>query len=621
MRKTLCLLGATILAASLVLSGCGGSSNSSSSVTPPTVTSVLRYVAGFVWVRGDAAQGTGPDALITASSTPPPGYFAPTAGTVTIGVADGDITRAADSEAFDMTADNKIIAIVRADSTSATGPFNMTVSASGLQFNGNPRTLSSATVSLGTPANSGTTLALEVGTPPTQPLTPGSPAAIEVLVRDREGNPGTATNPLRAPKPAGEDFVVGSSYDVAVAVFDADGTVITGLTPTITSSDPSAVSVVSGKLIPQTAGVPNTPVTITASIPSNTQSASFGGKLSFGTATGVKFKNLSKSELLWDTTGPVDSATVLVEVTNQYDAPMPGVTVTFSSPNVTSGNWSAPASGTALTPTSGTTNSSGQLTLAITGPTSAAGDSTTIANNPPKGANVITAAVGSVTDTVTVTIVRPVASFTITGPTRLDTNETAAYSVVSGVDVDGVNVPAPTGTVTWNISNTTASGNIGDPDDQSPRVGSAANISTTGVVTTGSNPGEAAVSATIGSVNSNTITVAIHGVPTKLKYTPATTATGYNSPGPINFEVSFLDSWGHTIDPDEITGLTKTASTSSGSNANVTGPAAPDRTFELTFTGTPASGSTMSVTMGGVWTGRAGAKTASFNITRSTNLN
>ncbi|MFQ3667848.1 MAG: hypothetical protein SNJ61_03030 [Fimbriimonadaceae bacterium] len=621
MRKTLCLLGATALAAGLVLSGCGGSSSGSSSTT---VTSVTRYVAGFVWVRGDAAVGTGPEALITASSAPPAGYFAPTAGTVTLSVADGTITRAPASEAFNMATDNKIIALVQANSSSPTGPFNMTVSASGLQFNGNPRTLASTSVSLGTTATSGTTLALAVGTPPDPPLQPGPPASIEVLVRDREGDPGTSTNPFRAPLPAGESFVAGTTFDVAIAVFDADGTAITGLTPVVTSSAPSTVGVVGAQLVPATNGTEGSPVTITTTISSSTVATSFGGTYTFGTATSVEILNLSKPTLLWDTSGPVDSATALVKVENQYGVPIPNVTVSVTSPTVDSSNdWIAPASGTALAFT-GTTNASGEMTLAITSPTSAAGNSSTIANNPPKGANTITATVGSVSDSITVTIVRPLSSLTITGPTRLDTGEVTAigdFSITGGVDVDGVSVATPSGTPTWSVVNTPATGNIGNPDDLSPREGSAATINASnGVLTTGPSAGEATVSAQIGSVSSNNLVVQIHGAPTKMVYTPATAANGYEgAPGTeVNFTVSFIDNWGRPVIAAELTNLTKSASTTSSANSNITWPPAPDLSFLLTIGA--STGGSMTVNTGGTWGGRLGTKNATFSLSRTTNI-
>src|SRR5438874_6661341 len=83
-----------------ILTGCGGSGSSTSQT--------IRVLAGFVYAKGNAL-GAGPEVVITASANPPTGYFAPTLGTVTLSVANGTLTRAPDSEPFDMSVSNAIV--------------------------------------------------------------------------------------------------------------------------------------------------------------------------------------------------------------------------------------------------------------------------------------------------------------------------------------------------------------------------------------------------------------------------------------------------------------------------------------------------------------------------------
>jgi hypothetical protein len=315
MKRLLIALLALALALG-ILSGCNDSNTTSAAVS--------RVLAGFVYVRGNSGSGS-PDVIISPNSNAPSGYFKPTAGTVTVAVTDGTITRAPDSEVFNMALGNEILCMVTQNST----PFNCTVSGSGFQLNGTPKTaFSTQTVSLGTTSSNGSVLGLNVGA---GSYTAGPPAQMRMTIRNRGGNPGNSGNSFVAPLPAtGGNWISGNSYDVAIGVYDAEGTVVSGATTALSSDDPVRLAV-AGTLLTTVSGggQPAANVELTASItsPVSTLTESFTANFNYGTTTTVTTVS-DQPTLMWEVAGGViNSSNLTVTVRNQFGAPIPGATV------------------------------------------------------------------------------------------------------------------------------------------------------------------------------------------------------------------------------------------------------------------------------------------------------
>lgn len=594
-------------AAALVIAGCGGSSGSSSR------TSVTRVVAGYVYVENNNGIDAGPSVIIAPSSTPPSGYYKPTAGTVTLTVNDGTITRSSATLSINVATNNEVIATVKSvDATPA-----VVVAGTGLELSGTPKgDLAAHSVALGTTTDNGKVLGLTVNAPGT--YTPGAVASIKVLVKDN----GATTPVFGAPGdviPSG--FISGDTYDVAAAAFDANGVVVTGATPVVTSSAPTVAVNGSSTVLTPVIGTGAAAGALTITTTVGSVNTAFTSSFGYGTVTHVTLTPAGPTALLWNVTGGPAPATqaVTATVTNQYDAPVPNASVAFTGTNIATNVWAVTAGGTAFASPTVTTGNDGTAANTLTAPANANGVLSN-ADKAVKGTNTLTATVNSVTGTATINITRPLASVAITGVSRLDVGTTSpavgvtnAFTITNGVDVDNDTVATPTGAITWSITNVPGVGNIGDLDDLTAKSTSAATINaSTGVVTAGAVAGQATVSVTVGTTPSNNLTVDIYGAPSKIKYTPATTAGGYSgSKTGVVFDL--IDNWGHTIPTAEYT-FTKTGTADSLSGAvfnNLAG-----RTFDITA----GSGSgTFTLTVSGNWVGATGG-TATIAKTRTTTI-
>ncbi len=625
MKKSLSWLLALALGIT-ALTGCNGSDDDNGG---GNVNAVSRVVVGYVYVEGNAGTGT-PEVIISPNSTPPAGYFKPTAGTLTISVADGTITRAPDSEVFNMATSNEIICAV----TQNVAPFQATVTGSGFQLNGTSKTaFTTQTLNLGTTANNGQVLAMSVGAPS---YTPGAPAQVKMTLRSRDGNPGTSVNSFLAPQTAtGGSWVSGNTYDVATAVFDAEGTAITGASTTLSTDDGSRLSA-SGALLTtaEGTGAPAADVTVTAAVNGSTLTETFTANFNYGTTTFV-LTDATATTLQWDVTGgAVNSTNVTVTVENQFNAPMPGETVDFTNPGKLTlpNTWNTTAAGTCFGVTSDTTDNAGQVVTTFSTPNPVDGDLGGVAgvsgDSLPKGANTVTATSNSVVGTDTVTITRPLGAFDISGPTSRDTGTTGSYTVINAVDVDSDPVATPT--VTWSVVNTAGASQIGNVGDQSLQSTAASTINaSSGVLTVGNTAGETVVTATsVGlPVVTDSATVDIFGSPVKVVLTPDTSAGSilgssgqYNgSPsGTQAFSVSLLDSWGHVISTGTYSPFTTVSSVNSASAGSITPGGVNVSGFTVTY-GT--SDGTFTVGINGTWTGANGGSPSVFNLTRTVGLN
>lgn len=641
MRKGLCFI---VASCALFVAGCGGSDSNNSSA-------VSRLVVGFVYVKGTAGSGTGDNVIISPSSTPPTGYFVPDAtGSVTLSVSDGTITRAPDSETFNMSAGNVIAATVRQNSA----PFSMTISATGLQRSGTARSFATATQALGSTAQNGTTLALDINDPGT--YTPGPTASIQLWLRNRGGNPGTSSASFLDPETStGGSWVGGNVYDTNVAFFDAEGVAKSGITPSVTTDDVTRLTYASNQLTAiaaQTAA----PVTVTVSEAVGAPvSLSYDADYTQGTVTTL-FISGSSPTLVWNEAGPVSSFGMGVTVSNQYGAPMAGLTVDWRNTeadlgdtgvfvNTGTNTWNTTSAGAVFSGAFLPTDANGQTAAIFSTPVSVAGPLAG-GDKQPKGLNNVQAFVGAVnSNTIGVTIVRPLESVTIVGPSRLDVGTTSSSSLISaqnyritgGVDVDNDAVATPSGPFVWAVTNVDNSANtVGDDGDLTTQSTSVASISgsTTGSsiqIAAGNNAGQVTVQVTDANGSplgtpSNTVTTEVFGKPSKLIYRSddssavqivngAGAFAGSNGSNFV-FTTRFLDSAGHEIPIGELALTAKTGSTDSLSGANITFPALPNRTFDLTLGSADGS---CTLAFSGTWTGILGGS-GSFNINRSTVL-
>lgn len=595
-------------AAAAVLTGCGGSGGSSA-------YSQTRIVAGYVYVENNNGIDAGPSVIVAPSSTAPDGYFKPTDGTLTLSVANGDITRAPDSTNFDLSVSNEIIASV--ESNDQTPTFD--VSGSGLELDGQAKgNLGSTNLSLGLPATNGTVLGITINAPGV--YTPGAIAAIRVAIRDN----GSGNGIFGAPEDIlTNGLVSGNTYSIAVVGLDANGVVVSGATPAVTS-DNVAVAVNGGStlLTPATGtGAPAGAVTITSD---------FGGAVShdivsnfnYGTVTTVALAPAGPTDLLWNV-GVAVPATInyTATVTNEYGAPVPGTNVVFTSNKVIANVWDTTTGGNAFAPANNATDNSGQVATVLSAPTSVNGVLAGADKNP-KGAGTLTATAGAVSGNASINVTRPLASVSITGPSRLDVGTSSSttvgsgqrYVITGGLDVDNDVVAAPTGATTWSVTNVAGAGNVGDLDDLTAQSTSASTINAgTGQVTAGAVAGQAQVSVTVGGTPSNVITTDIFGAPTKLVYTPATAANGYTGTQ-IGVVFDLMDNWGHLIPTSEYT-FTKSGTADSLSGAQFTNQAG--RAFDITA---GSGAGTFTLTVNGTWTGAQGGS-APIAKTRTTDIN
>lgn len=617
MKKSLSVFAVATLA--LALAGCGGGGGGASGAATPEDT-IGRTMVGYVWVKDNAGLATGPDIVITGSTTPPTGYFAPTAGSITLHVDDGTlIGRAPDDYVRNMADGNDII--VAADSVA---PFNVEVTAAGLELSGTPKTSfgnSSNTyvedLALGGP--DGSTMAMSSPGSPT--YTPGAPATVTVKVNN-------AAPPT--------EFVSGGTYSMGVAFFDVNGVAISGLTPTVTSDDAPRVAV-SGTydLTPaaSSSALAPGPVTIRAALSTdNSLSADFQATFSYGAVTDIDVAPAGPTELLWNTVGAPATVNVTATVTNQFNAPMFNEAVTWSNAKAPGNTWDTTTGGACFSAAAGNSDASGQVVVTISAPISAAGPLVGADKNP-KGLNTVAVAAGSANGSAQVNITRPIGSIVIEGPARMDVGTVSEVSgpnslrVTDALDVDNDSITVP-GTITWSVTNVPGAGTVGNTGDATPQSTSVSTIDpNSGVVTAGNIAGQLQVEAAGGTVTSNQLVIDVYGVPAKVFFNPNTAATAI--PGaageyagaagsPNAFSLTMIDSWGHTVGAGEMSSFMTTASTDSLSGANIT----PGGAGVTAFTVTLGSGDgTFAIATSGSWTGTAGGSPIPFSITRITGLN
>jgi hypothetical protein len=318
---------------------------------------------------------------------------------------------------------------------------------------------------------------------------------------------------------------------------------------------------------------------------------------------------------------------------------MPGEVVTFSTNKI-------PAAGNAWSGAEGALG--GNAFATQSGPTIAGGTFASTFDPPTalnpvlnagqlavKGVNIITATAGSASGTVNVTILRPIGSLTIAGNLAVDTGTPAStYSITGALDVDGDTATLPVGSVTWTLTNTPSGGNIGNVGDESPASVSAASGSSTAPtinVSPGNTAGQYTLQATIGTVNSNTLTTEVYGVPSKIFFSPATTASviagasgEYLTGGTgnvINVSFTFLDSYGHTVgggNPGGSAGFNYTGNIDSSTGGSLN-PGAGANNSAFTIVTGPGDG-LFTITTQGNWTGTHGGVGA-FNLQKSVGHN
>jgi len=624
MRKVT-MLGAGALALSL-LAGCGGGGSTDK---------VTRVLVGYVYVtKNSGGSYTGPttafilpannlNVIDPTPANPDSGdeipIAKPTAGTLTLSV-DGSLTRALDTETFNLASTNEIIC-------TAKGKVNglVTVSASGVELSGVSKNFASLSVNLGTTASNGTVLGIQSANTPT--YTPGAPDDIRIRMRTTKGVGGTAANGAwMSPDDMmtsngtglGAGFVAGQVYDLASAVLDANGIVITGASVTVTPSDLTRVTYASNQLT-TALGQTTADVQVTVAVSGATLiNKLFHGSYNQGTAASITVTPAGPTDLLWAASGVAATQNMTVTAKNEVGANVVGVTVNLTTNKSTTNDWNTGAfdSTTAVfTPASGVTDASGQLATVVTAPTSTGA---LAPGNPAKGTCTVTATVGANTGTATLRVVRPLGDVQITGPTILDTGASTPepsqvpvpaniVKVTSMTDIDTDTLaPADYPTVTWNRLNTVAGGaTVGNTGDTSPRSVSNATIAPNGVVSAGSIAGQVVVTATAAGVTSATpLTIDIHGKPSKLYYTPDTTHAGGGYAGAAgtsqHFDVTYLDSYGHDLTA-EVSGLRTQSGISSSAAGTISAGGVGLSGFDLTF-GTGTGTFTIALTTA-TWTG------------------
>lgn len=623
MRKVT-MLGAGALALSL-LAGCGGGGSADK---------VTRVLVGYVYVtKNSGGTYTGPttafilpannlNVIDPTPANPESGdeipVAKPTAGTLTLSV-DGSLTRALDTETFNLASSNEIIC-------TAKGKVNglVTVSASGIELDSVAKTFASLSVNLGTTASNGTNLGIQSANTPT--YTPGAPDDIRIRMRTTKGVGGTAVNGTwKSPDDMmvsngtglGTGFMAGQVYDLAAAVLDANGIVITGASVTVTPSDLTRVTYGSNQLT-TALGQTTADVEVTVAVTGATLiNKLFHGDYNQGTAAAITVTPAGPTDLLWAASGAEATQAMTVTAKNEVGANVVGSTVNLTSNKSSANDWQTGAfdSTTAVfTPATGVTDASGQLATVVTAPTSTGA---LPAGNAAKGLCTVTATIGANTGTATLRVVRPLGDVQITGPTMLDTGSATPnpaqlpvpaniVKVTSMTDIDTDTLaPADYPAVTWNRVNTVAGANVvGNTGDTSPRSVSNATIASNGVVTAGTIAGQVVVTATAGGVTSAVpLTIEIYGKPSKLVYNPDTNATGGYTGTAGNtqaFTVAYYDAFGHNL-TSEVSGLRTQSGISSSAAGTISAGGLGVSSFDLTF-GTGTGTFTIALTTA-TWTG------------------
>lgn len=662
MRRTL-MMGSLAIAAGLVVVGCGGGSGGDSGFTTAT-----RTVAGFVYVRTDLAPAGSPNVVVTPSAVPPAGYAVPTAGTVTLQVANGNISRAT-SLSFNVspTVDGNFI-VARVESRlQGSGTPAFSISGTGISFDdsipGTPNAGPFALASTNIPLNStNDTQLISIGAPT---YTPGPAASLTALVRDRSavGSKFGAPNTVITSLLPGSDST-SFDYDVIVFARDANGVLLNNFNQDVTDSSagtdfgPVGYNAGSRILTVRGGGAEGTPVTLNFTNAAATGLAlTFNSTYTYGNAANFVTSFSAPSNpatLLWAETGPTATVNINFQLQNGRGVAVPDRSVSFATrdarssgtPAVFSGNaYPAPAAGSILSATSTSTDTNGLATVTLSAPSSALGNTSFNGLNIKYGTGLkVDVNVGSTTTgSQVVTILRPLGSLSISGASRLDvgttsrTTGTSAYAITSAADIDGQSVATPAGPFTWTITPAGAdpdgdgplTNQVGDPDNQSLR--STATPSTSGatngttlIINAGNSAGRFTVTASSGSVNSNTITTNVFGPPSKVTVSPTPAPTGIvGAPGSsLALTVAFLDGFGNDV-TGETTVTGKTGSLTSSTGGTFTFPSAPSRVYNLTF---PTSASSAQASMGVTlnWTGTGQGTTTGtatgLNITRLLNV-
>ena len=641
--KTLCGLAAS----AVVFSGCGGSGTD---IIPTPLNSSTRVIVGYVYVSTGLVAVT-PDTIITNSSTPPAGYAAPTSGTVTLFVTDGVITRASDTEVFQMTSGNSIIATVTSRDE---GTPKVRYGATGLQYNSVARTaIPNTNLNMG--GTNGSLLTLNYQDSALN-YTPGPAASIQVLIKDPNG-----TNKFEAPSASFATIIPtaneGDVLQVAVIAKDANGIVIPGTTAIITDPNSNATeSAVVQTVTTISAGGSgvegvSVPVRFTVS-GADGLAATYSTTYTYGNSTNfvatieldsiaAPTRGFVQAGLNWNVGTATPQANLyVVLLQNGRGINVPNRAFSLRRKN-TAGtvqfNYAvvdSPFYNVTTAPGDETTNAQGRFFFDLLAPASADGNVAHNTANIKYLDNTIEALVNSnVVGSTTYKISRNLDSLTIAGASRLDVGTTSkatgtdSFRVTGAVDVDTEATVAPSGSYSWDLSNTGAlpPAQIGDPDNLSNRSESASTgSSSTSSIVVGAGPsaGMTYVTCSFGSVDSNQLAVGIYGPPSKVRITPTPNSFGLfgNSAGDnIAMTASYIDSYGHSLGSEVITTAKTGTVTSSGST--LTFPSLPSLVYNVT---TPASGtSIVTMTLSGTWTGTGqgtSVGSSSWNLSRNVNI-
>lgn len=618
MKRLLVLLA---IISCLVMAGCGGGSGSGSS------SNVSRVIAGFVYVGG--AGNATPAVAVLPTANPPAGFFAPTSGTITVTMPNGTVSRgsAGNSLNFDMSVSNAVVCTVSGPAST-----NLSVSGTGLNYNGSARALSTFTAGVGTSANNGTVLLLNTGG---TTYTPGPAASVQATI-----NGVAPTNPL-------QHFIAGDPVkSLAVVALDASG-IVTPATFTVTDSGAAAASVViagSGNSFTLTAGNMSATVgTLAFTLTPSTGNAlgGFNADFALGAPTSVTLTSVS-ANVLWGTvTVPVANTTTGVTATvfNVNGLPLPGAAVTFNNAKAPGNTWSA-SPGTNFTAISngGVSDASGVVTATFN-PPDAIDPVLNAGQKAAKGVSAITATAGSATSLAdNITVNRPVGSIVIAGPSRIDVGTSTpiaavplspqSYAITGTVDVDNDPIATPAGAQNWALVNVDRSAiTVGNTGDSVTSSNSNASINGSGVVTAGGSAGQVTVTVQIGTTTSNTITTEVFGIPSRIVLNPDTVASvipsarGEYAFGTVgatqNFSFALVDSAGHSAGPGEISTVTTTSSIQALTGGSITPGGVGVTSFTLTCGNADGL---FTLGASGTWTGAKGGS-GPINLTKNVGQN
>lgn len=645
MRKSLFISGVA-LAGSLLI-GCGGGGDG--------LNTASKVIVGYVYVSTDNTPTGSPSSIVTGSVTPPSGFVAPTAGTFTLAVDDGDITRGADSEAFDMSVSNEVIAHVVSKSS---GTPQVKFSATGLQNAGSGAGTARPNIPLTSANMSGaneTVQTLSYGSVTPAPI--GAPASIQVKIKNPSafganafGAPATVMPSIVPVANSADDYVV------AVTLIDVNGNVIPGTNAVITDPNgnvtESAVAETATSIHASGGGVEGTNVTITFSTTqapnltlSYTAPYSYGNQANF-VAT---FSPVGPTSLIWPAAGPAATQAYTCNVKNGLGVVVPNLTVGFRGLNTAGtvqNNYPAPASGSRVSSTTGVTDAAGNVGVTFNTPAGAAGNAAFNSLNIKYQAGfplvgnklqLTTNGGNTVAGQTEIIINRPLANLNIQGASRLDINTSSRlsgpfqYLVTAATDIDTQVIAAPVGTYSWTltpIGNSGGTVTVGDADDTSARsvctptfIGSVTGPSVQ--IAAGSVAGQFTLKATFNTTDSNLLTTDIYGPPAKITLNPVPTAGGvsFTAGQTQNITCSFVDAFGHAVS-GESTATSKSGSITSGNAVMNTIPSLPSLIYSITASTTVDSNAQF--TLGGTWNGTGQGITTgsnSWSITRNTLIN